>query len=71
MLIRAEEQNDWAAVHAVNTSAFETPVEANLVDTLRKQAHPIVSLVAADDKTVVGLGGHPKAANEGHLKTGQ
>jgi putative acetyltransferase len=54
LLIRAEEQNDWAAVHAVNTSAFETPIEANLVDTLRQQAHPIVSLVAADDKTIVG-----------------
>jgi putative acetyltransferase len=67
MLIRADEPNDFAAVHAVNASAFETLAEANLVDTLRKQAHPIVSLVAADDKTVVGhimfspvsLSGHP------------
>jgi putative acetyltransferase len=54
VLIRAEEQNDWPAVHAVNTSAFETPAEADLVDALRIQAHPTVSLVAADDKAVVG-----------------
>src|SRR5258708_19697818 len=54
MLIRAEEQNDCSAVRAVNISAFETPAEADLVDALRKQAHPIVSLVAADDRTVVG-----------------
>ena len=67
MRIRAEEPNDWDAVHAVHTSAFETPAEANLVDALRKQAHPIVCLVATDDDTVVGhilfspvsLSGHP------------
>jgi putative acetyltransferase len=54
MLIRAEEPNDRDAVHVVHTSAFETPAEANLVDALRKQAHPTVCLVAADDNTVVG-----------------
>jgi predicted N-acetyltransferase YhbS len=42
MLIRAEEQSDWAAVHAVNVSAFETPTEANLVGALRDQAQPLV-----------------------------
>jgi len=46
VLIRAEEQRDWAAVRAVNVSAFETPAEANLVDALRDQAQPLVSLVA-------------------------
>lgn len=54
MLIRAEEQNDRDAVRAVNISAFETSTEADLVDALRKQAHPTVSLVAVDDKTVIG-----------------
>ena len=66
-LVRDEEQRDWAAVHAVNASAFETPAEANLVDALREQAHPIVSLVAVEAETVVGhimfspvsLSGHP------------
>ena len=54
MLIRAEEQRDWAAVHAVNVSAFETPSEANLVDALREQAQPLVSLIAEDNGAVVG-----------------
>ena len=67
MLIRAEERRDWPAVHAVNVSAFEASVEANLVDLLREQAQPLVSLVAEDDGAIVGhimfspvsLSGHP------------
>ncbi|MDH3513308.1 MAG: N-acetyltransferase [Gammaproteobacteria bacterium] len=67
MLIRDEEQQDRAAVHAVNASAFETPAEADLADALREQAHPVISLVAVDDGTIVGhimfspvsLSGHP------------
>ena len=67
MLIRAEEHRDWAAIHAVNVSAFETPAEANLVDTLREHAQPLVSLVAEDKGAIVGhimfspvsLPGHP------------
>jgi len=67
MLIRAEEQLDRAGVRAVNVSAFETALEANLVDALRDQAEPIVSLVAEDDGVIVGhimfspvsLSGHP------------
>lgn len=54
MLIRAEEPRDWAAVHAVNVSAFETPAEANLVDVLREQAQPLVSLIAEDNGAIVG-----------------
>ena len=54
MLIRAEKENDRDAVYAVNVSAFETPSEANLVDTLREQAQPVVSLVAEDNGEVVG-----------------
>jgi putative acetyltransferase len=67
MLIRTEEPKDWAAVHAVNASAFATPAEANLVDVLRKEAYPFVSLVAEDNEAIVGhimfspvsLSGHP------------
>jgi putative acetyltransferase len=68
MLVRAEQDKDWAAVHAVNVSSFETPAEANLVDALRAQAQPIVSLVAEDDNgaiaghimfSPVSLPGHP------------
>jgi putative acetyltransferase len=67
MLIRVEEQRDWAAVHAVNVSAFETPLEATIVDALRDQAQPLVSLIAEDNGAIVGhimfspvsLSGHP------------
>jgi putative acetyltransferase len=41
-------------VHAVNVSAFETPAEANLVEVLRKDAHPYLSLVVEEDKKIVG-----------------
>ena len=67
MLIRAEETNDRASVYAVNASAFESSAEADLVDALREQARPIVSLVAEKNRKVVGhimfspvsLSGHP------------
>lgn len=54
MLIRADERNDWPAVHALNASAFETPAEANLVDALRNRVQPLVSLVAVNAGSVVG-----------------
>ncbi len=68
MLIRAEEEKDCAAVYAVNASAFETLAEAHLVDVLRSQVRPVVSLVAEDGGEIVGhimfspvsLSGHPK-----------
>ena len=67
MLIRVEEPNDRASVYAVNASAFESSAEADLVDALREQAWPIVSLVAEKNRNVVGhimfspvsLSGHP------------
>ncbi len=46
MIVRAEESQDASAVRAVNRAAFETAAEANLVDALRRQARPVVSLVA-------------------------
>ena len=61
--IRSEEPKDWTAVHAVNTSAFPTPAESDLVDTLRGQAQPIVSLVAVDKGRIVG---HIMFSPEGH-----
>jgi putative acetyltransferase len=61
-------ESDRAAVHAVNSAAFETPAEANLVDALRESARPIVSLVAEKAGEIVGhilfspveLSGHPQ-----------
>jgi putative acetyltransferase len=68
MIVRDEHPRDRAAVRAVNLAAFDTSAEADLVDTLRAQAHPIVSLVAEVDGEVVGhillspvtLDGHPE-----------
>ena len=67
LLIRAEEENDRAAVHALNAAAFATAAEADLVDVLRLNAAPVVSLVAECEGAVVGhilfspvtLTGHP------------
>jgi len=73
MEIRLEREADVAAVRAVNLAAFNTSAEANLVDALRLQAAPIVSLVADEDATIVGhiffspvaLSGHPDTAMMG------
>jgi putative acetyltransferase len=54
MLIRIEEERDWPAVHALNVAAFETSAEANLVDALRRQARPLVSVVAEQGSEIVG-----------------
>ena len=54
MNIREERPEDAGTIRAVNLAAFETSVEANLVDALRDQARPIVSLVAEDAGAIVG-----------------
>lgn len=54
MLVRAENNRDREIVRAINLSAFETSSEADLVDVLRKQADPIISLVAEVSGEVVG-----------------
>jgi putative acetyltransferase len=52
--IRAEEERDWAAVQAVNESAFGSPLEARLVAALREQARPLLSLIAEERGVVIG-----------------
>jgi putative acetyltransferase len=52
--IRRETPADIGAVGAVNRAAFETTTEADLVDLLRAQASPIISLVAEDAGSIVG-----------------
>ena len=54
MRVRPETDADRAAVHAVNEAAFETPAEANLVETLRAKGVELISLVADADGAVVG-----------------
>ncbi len=67
MLIRAEKENDRDVVYAVNVSAFDTPSEANLVDVLREQASPIVSLVAESLGEVIGHIMFSPVSMPGHL----
>lgn len=54
MIIRAETNDDRDRVYAVNSEAFETNIEADLVDALRKKASPFVSLVAEEEAEILG-----------------
>lgn len=54
MRIRPQSSADDSAVRQLNESVFPTPVEAALVERLRAEAEPVVSLVAADDGAIVG-----------------
>jgi putative acetyltransferase len=69
MHIRAERREDVDGVRAVVEAAFDTAAEADLVDQLRQQVRPFLSLVAEDeDGQIVGhvafspvtLVGHPQ-----------
>ncbi len=53
--VRPECTADRAGVRRINEAAFPSPAEADLVDALRAEADPIISLVAADGG---GLTGH-------------
>ncbi len=54
MQIRPEERRDYDRVFRVNEAAFGREAEAKLVDALREQVNPVVSLVAEDAGDVVG-----------------
>lgn len=54
MKIRTEVESDRAAVYALNRAAFESKVEAGLVDVLRVQADPHISLVAEEAGEIIG-----------------
>jgi len=54
MNIRPEDPADHNAVRALHRCAFEGEGEARLVDLLREQSWPVVSLVAEDAGQVVG-----------------
>ncbi len=67
VLVRPETEDDHGAVRTVNVAAFDTPLEADLVDVLREEATPLVSLVAEEGRAILGhimfspvsLEGHP------------
>jgi putative acetyltransferase len=52
--VRTENLEDRKSVRRVNELAFEQPNEADLVDALRANANPYISLVAVIDEQVVG-----------------
>ena len=54
MVVRPERTEDHESVRRVNELAFEQPDEADLVDALRANARPYISLVAVADEQVVG-----------------
>jgi putative acetyltransferase len=54
VVIREEQPADIPGVRAVNLAAFETAMEADLVDALREEASPFVSLVAEEDGVIIG-----------------
>jgi len=54
MIVRSEIASDRDAVRRVHATAFSTPEEADLVDALRADAVPLVSLVADEAGEVVG-----------------
>jgi len=54
LLIRPELPADYTAVRQITAAAFETPGEANLVDALREQAEPYISLVAEVEGEIAG-----------------
>jgi len=54
LVIRPERASDRSAVHAVNVAAFERSTEADLVDRLRDDTSPVISLVAEMDGAICG-----------------
>lgn len=54
LIVRDEAAGDRAGVRRVNLSAFDTAAEADLVEALREQASPLVSLVAEAHGQIVG-----------------
>jgi putative acetyltransferase len=54
MLIRAETRADESRIRELNLAAFPDSTEANLVELLRSEAHPLISLVAEDAGRISG-----------------
>ncbi len=54
MIIRPEAETDREGIHRLHGEAFPTTAEAELVDRLREQADPFISLVADEEGTVLG-----------------
>ncbi len=53
MNVRKEKDSDKDNIWKVNSEAFETEAEANLLNALRDSGIPFISLVAEEDKEIV------------------
>jgi putative acetyltransferase len=53
-IIRSERPRDVGGIRHVNRTAFDSIVEADIVEALRTQAQPFVSLVAVHADDVIG-----------------
>ena len=54
LIFRGETPEDIDAIRVINTLAFERTSEADLVDTLRLNARPFLSIVAEQGGSIVG-----------------
>ena len=54
MIIRVEKPEDQIGIRRINTEAFNTDTEANLIDALRKSGIPLISLVAEENGELFG-----------------
>ena len=54
MYIRSEQSGDEDQIREVHLQAFETVMEANLVDALRDAGIELISLVAVDGEEIIG-----------------
>ncbi len=54
VMIRRERANDVPVIRALNEAAFGRTEEARLVDAVRGRDEPVISLVAVEDKEIVG-----------------
>jgi putative acetyltransferase len=52
--IREERAGDMPAVRSLNERAFGQPIEADLIDNLRRGCPGLLSLVAEDGKRIIG-----------------
>lgn len=54
VVVRSEREGDLSAIRDLNRVAFGTSEEADIIDRLRQQARPVISLVAAEGRVILG-----------------
>lgn len=54
MNVRPEKRMDIPAIYELNVSAFDSSAEANLVNALRSEENDYISLVAENEKEIIG-----------------